>query len=149
MPANVFGEGDLPPNTIVWYDGDPSSLPAGWIVCDGNNGTPNILDQFAKSISSASSDPSGGGGNNSITLTENQLPSHGHSADATGSTGDHNHTIYKAKSNDDRSVIAGGSGRTSNPGGNHSHTYTDSTAGSDSSIDNQPEHYEAVPTMKV
>lgn len=28
---------------LLWYG---SSVPSGWAICDGNNGTPNLMDRF-------------------------------------------------------------------------------------------------------
>ncbi|RAP32638.1 hypothetical protein DID75_04440 [Candidatus Marinamargulisbacteria bacterium SCGC AG-410-N11] len=36
----------LPEGSIImWFKGD---IPAGWTLCDGNNGTPNLVDEFIK-----------------------------------------------------------------------------------------------------
>jgi hypothetical protein len=34
-----------PSGAIVWYNG--TSVPGGWLICDGTNGTPNLLGMFA------------------------------------------------------------------------------------------------------
>lgn len=34
----------LPVGTIVAYHGD--GIPAGWAICDGENGTPNLIGKF-------------------------------------------------------------------------------------------------------
>ena len=33
-------------NMIVWWNGTSGSVPAGWHVCDGTNGTPDLRDKF-------------------------------------------------------------------------------------------------------
>lgn len=40
----------IPKGTIIAYNGDPSLLSA-WHVCDGTNGTPNLIDKFIKASS--------------------------------------------------------------------------------------------------
>lgn len=41
---NVFGEESI--GTIKAYAGDGSNLDTGWFLCDGANGTHNLLDKF-------------------------------------------------------------------------------------------------------
>jgi hypothetical protein len=75
----------VPPGVIVMYSGpwhfDATGLGTGpltgWALCNGNNGTPNLLDRFVMgTISSA--DLNTTGGTNSYTLTVAQLPPHTH-----------------------------------------------------------------------
>ena len=44
----------LPYGTIIMYNG--SSIPEGWAICDGTNGTPNLIDRFI--VAGTSSGPS-------------------------------------------------------------------------------------------
>ncbi|WP_339816239.1 hypothetical protein [uncultured Imperialibacter sp.] len=93
----------VPSGTVIMWGGDVSSLPDGWVLCDGNkydlkgqldsNGipTPNLRSQFIAGYS--------GGGDyatlNSVTaggafhtLTEAEMPSHSHAISS-----DHKHSI--------------------------------------------------------
>lgn len=36
----------LPTGTILLWSGSVASIPAGFVLCDGNNGTPNLKDRF-------------------------------------------------------------------------------------------------------
>lgn len=36
----------LPSGTIVLWSGDSNNIPRGWQLCDGTNGTPNLIDKF-------------------------------------------------------------------------------------------------------
>lgn len=36
----------LPAGIIVQWSGTIGSIPAGWVLCDGQNGTPNLRDKF-------------------------------------------------------------------------------------------------------
>lgn len=58
----------IPPGTIVAWSG--TGVPAGWALCDGTNGTPNLIDRFIKGGSSNGAT----GGNEEITITVNKLP---------------------------------------------------------------------------
>lgn len=36
----------LPRGMIVLWSGTASDIPNGWVLCDGDNGTPNLTDKF-------------------------------------------------------------------------------------------------------
>jgi hypothetical protein len=36
----------IPPGVIVMWSGALGSVPAGWALCDGTNGTPNLINRF-------------------------------------------------------------------------------------------------------
>lgn len=38
--------GGIPPGCILMWSGTIASIPAGWALCDGTLGTPNLLDRF-------------------------------------------------------------------------------------------------------
>ena len=59
----------------LWL-GTVASIPAGWIICDGNNGTPNMQDKFLK-IALDTSEISNTGGANTHT---HGAQSHSHTA---------------------------------------------------------------------
>lgn len=98
----------VPSGIIAMWSGVISSIPTGWVLCDGTNSTPDLRERFIV----GSGTDSGGtynvgdtGGSDSITLAEANLPSHTHGSGnfAAASAGSHNHN-----------------GSTSNTG-NHSH----------------------------
>ena len=62
----------IPKGTIVMWNG--TSIPKGWAICDGKNGTPNLIGKFIKADNTAGIT----GGNNTVTLTEANLPNHKH-----------------------------------------------------------------------
>lgn len=70
-PAGDPSQG-VPPATIVMYWGN--TAPAGWTLCDGTNGSPDLRDRFIIVANGAFALGAGGG---SFTST---LPHHGHSA---------------------------------------------------------------------
>lgn len=43
----------VPLGTIVMWSGKAASIPDGWQICDGNNGTPNLVGRFVIGRSSA------------------------------------------------------------------------------------------------
>lgn len=92
----VNGINTFPSGGIVMWSGTIANIPAGWNLCDGTNGTPNLVDRFivgSTSDSGATHDIGDTGGTNSLTLAAGNIPSHTHSFSATtGEAGSHNHT---------------------------------------------------------
>ena len=37
---------NTPAGVIVLWSGAISAIPSGWVICDGNNGTPDLTDRF-------------------------------------------------------------------------------------------------------
>lgn len=64
----------MPVGSIIMYNGKAEEIPSGWAICDGTNGTPNLLDRFIL----ASTYCGGTGGQSQITLSVSQLPPHRH-----------------------------------------------------------------------
>ena len=36
----------VPSGLVAIWSGSPANIPAGWVLCDGNNGTPDLRDRF-------------------------------------------------------------------------------------------------------
>lgn len=70
------GSSGLPVGTIVMWSGSITSIPQGWALCAGDNGTPNLLDRFVVGVSQGE-DPGAIGGNST----------HDHSMNGTFTTG--------------------------------------------------------------
>jgi hypothetical protein len=77
LTGTVTGAG-VPTGVIAMWHGAAGAIPSGWVICDGNNSTPNLTDKFIKSTGTA-----GGTGGSATTgahtLTTSQMPSHTHS----------------------------------------------------------------------
>ena len=43
----------IPVGFIVLWANSIASIPAGWALCDGNNGTPNLLNKFVRGAGGA------------------------------------------------------------------------------------------------
>ena len=75
IKANITALQDaMPVGSIIMYNGKAEEIPSGWAICDGTNGTPNLLDRFIL----ASTYCGGTGGQSQITLSVSQLPPHRH-----------------------------------------------------------------------
>ncbi|MCQ9206772.1 MAG: phage tail protein [Omnitrophica bacterium] len=70
----------VPSGGIIMWSGSIASIPVGWVLCDGNNGTPDLRDKF---IIAASQDEGTSAKTNiegSLKLTGGNT-NHGHSVD--------------------------------------------------------------------
>ncbi|MFT4680807.1 MAG: hypothetical protein ACI9YU_000639 [Flavobacteriales bacterium] len=69
QPATVpFGEwvemsiaggvnNSMPQGGIIMWSGTNASIPVGWNLCDGSNGTPDLTDKFVVSVANAGENP--------------------------------------------------------------------------------------------
>ena len=64
----------MPVGSIIMFNGKAEEIPSGWAICNGENGTPNLIDRFIL----ASTYCGGTGGQSQITLSVSQLPPHKH-----------------------------------------------------------------------
>lgn len=81
----------VPAGGIIMWSGSVASIPAGWLLCDGTSGTPNLQNRFIVGAGDTHT-PGATGGADSVTLAEANLPSHTHSFSATtGAAGAHTH----------------------------------------------------------
>lgn len=80
IAAQPAPEAFMPNMVIMWY-GDSGAVPAGWAICDGTNGTPDMRDRFPVGANSTKIKGTTGGSNKTglTILTINQIPSHAHS----------------------------------------------------------------------
>ena len=76
---------------IMMWSGAIGSIPSGWYLCDGTNGTPNLTDRFVVGAG-ASYSVGGTGGANSVTLTTSNMPAHTHTATSVVTDPGHFHT---------------------------------------------------------
>lgn len=146
----------LPPGTIVSWSG--TAVPDGWALCDGTNGTPNLIDKFIKAGATAGQT----GGRKEITLEIDNLPPHSHSlsGSATTSSNTHSHTISHdtyGYDNDGGSITTWTSGSAASESTNahtHSHTVdmsgvTVGSVGNGEPINIEPQYYTLMYIMKL
>ena len=135
---------------ILWY-GDTSNIPGGWVLCNGSNSTPDLRDRFV--IGAGNNFNSGNtGGNNSITLSEANLPSHRHYV-VSNSFGGQNRTNSNVSANNQ---VAKGTGagnlyesyNLASTGGSAS-AGRSSSVGSGTAIDNKPLYHALCYIMKT
>jgi len=78
-----------PLNTVQMWSGLLVDIPKGWQLCDGTNGTPDLVASFVKGAPDVT-DAGATGGEDEHTLTVTEMPSHTHTTLSTGG-GLHNH----------------------------------------------------------
>ena len=62
----------VPSGVIAMWHGLLANIPSGWILCDGANGTPNLLSRFVQGVPSATTNPGAIGGSTSKTTAGHQ-----------------------------------------------------------------------------
>lgn len=124
---------EIPSGIICMWSGSIDTIPVGWALCDGNNGTPNLLDRFI--VGAGSTYAVGNtGGSNTVTLTVEEIPSHKHSEIKP----EKGYTAYDAigSSTSQLYVDAGETTSTGNTGGGQPH-------------ENRPPYYALAYIMKL
>lgn len=123
----------IPSGVIVMWSGTVNNIPDGWALCNGSNGTPDLRGRFVLGAGGSYS-VSTKGGAEVVTLTEAQMPTHGHiystfqtSAKTTTSTS--SSAVYFANSNTSSNGTA--------------------TAGSSQPHENMPPYYALCYIMKL
>lgn len=159
----------VPVGAIMMWAGSIGSIPTGWKLCDGSNGTPDLRSRFIVGYNDADSDYNAigkTGGAKTVTLTEGQMPKHSHDA---ASAGGHSHTYpdsyyietgselngkTKVPGTSQESLpgsYAGSAGtdvnnnailyRTRNTSSSPNHTHTISEKGNNEAHENRPPYY--------
>lgn len=142
----------MPSGIIVMWSGLLANIPAGWSLCDGAGGTPDLREKFVMGAPAAT-EPGDTGGANSKTLAVANLPSHTHAKGSlvADSGGYHRHGIATWEADGGTVQIMRHTGQpgtrldlTSLYADAHPHTISGSTAsaGSGTAFDNRPAYYE-------
>lgn len=88
----------LPVGAITLWSGSPSAIPEHWALCNGDEGTPNLIGKFVVGFDTGQSEfdlVGKTGGVKSITLTEQMIPKHQHSfSGSTDNDGAHEHSVW-------------------------------------------------------
>lgn len=84
----------VPSGFIGMWSGAANAIPSGWFLCDGNNGTPNLVDRFV--LGAGISSPAVGtiGGSKDAIVVD-----HTHAASSSVSDPGHSHTYVRATGN--------------------------------------------------
>lgn len=83
----------FPSGGIIIWSGSIAAVPTGWVLCDGNNSTPDLRDRFVVGAGQGYS-VGDTGGSATVSLVEANLPAHLHSVSlTTDSQGSHTHPV--------------------------------------------------------
>jgi len=88
----TISTGTIPIGGIILWSGTIATIPDGWALCNGSNGTPNLRDRFVLGASSDGADTAypvvrpGGTGGRADSVMHNHI--HGFTTDPGGA---HNH----------------------------------------------------------
>lgn len=99
----------VPTGVITLWYGSIASIPTGWLLCNGANGTPDLRDRFIVGAGSSYAVSATGGSANATLVSHDHSFSGSGSASTSSALGTHNH---------------GFSGTTANAG-THNHTVND------------------------
>lgn len=96
VATTAFVRSIVPSGVILMWSGSIATIPSGWLLCNGTNGTPDLRDRFIVGAGSTYAVGATGGAA-TFTLSVDQLPSHTHSVSASGTTSiqsnGHTHTF--------------------------------------------------------
>lgn len=152
--ADFLNGANMPAGSIIVWHGTIASIPSGWVICDGNNGTPNLLTRFVVGVPTAATNPGTTGGATAKTTS-------GH--DHGGGPTDHRHRIpasgYDGNITEDYFQLGAwvglGGGTTTDQSGGYSYGPTSSQTASmtmssddDSFSDIRPKYYDVAFLMK-
>jgi len=92
LDSKVSAGGAVPSGVITMWSGSTNAVPSGWLLCDGNNGTPDLRDRFVVGAGGSYS-VNDTGGADSVTLSTSEMPSHSHGSGSleTDFDGGHSH----------------------------------------------------------
>lgn len=138
--TNLLTASVVPSKTIIMINS--TIIPNGWVLCDGNNGTPDLRNRFV--IGASSSFPfRTTGGEETHVLTVNELPSHDHTY---------------GRSSNINTTLQGNSGTLEAPGTGTgqpedypfiTQTTPTSNTGGNQAHNNMPPYYSAIYIMKL
>ena len=159
---------------IVMWSGAVNNIPAGWVLCNGQNGTPDLRDRFIIGAGSTYA-VAAAAGSTTKTLTEANMPAHSHSGSTTAGQGKHTHTItdpghghtvrgfdgdgfdgiLRQASNKARQKTAGAMNYSTtgisinSTNSDHTHTFTTDSKGSGTAFNIMPPYYALAYIMKT
>ena len=127
----------IPAGVITLWSGSIATIPAGWLLCDGTLGTPNLRDRFVVGAGTTYAVATIGGAT-TVTLATGNLPSHTHAVNGSTGIESANHTHSGTTSTDPghtHTIPIGSGTNSANPNnqatnGNGTSTQSTGSAGS-------------------
>jgi len=127
--ADSLATSPIPSGVIVMWSGSYDSIPDGWALCNGQNGTPDLTNKFVvctldeygeipKTIVSGESKES----------DSNPIHTHDVGNYATSNDGAHSHSLSTQRDNINNNDDDGGCEGSTDSAGEHTHTITGTSA---------------------
>ncbi|HLM66702.1 MAG TPA: hypothetical protein VK358_04200, partial [Longimicrobium sp.] len=165
----------FPRGGIILWAGRTDAVPSGWVLCDGQPGTPDLRGRFVVGWNPSDGDYStigATGGASHVTLQAGQMPAHAHDGH-TSEAGSHQHWIEgtdaqglawrRRRIPGETTVDMGyGGGSNRDPGGdhwrgsvntdhagNHAHSFSTNAAGGNQAHENRPPYFVVAYIMKT
>jgi hypothetical protein len=150
VAASAFS---VPTGGIIMWSGSIASIPAGWYICDGTNGTPNLTNRFVVMAGGVYAVGASGGSADAVVV------SHTHTG-TTSTIGNHAHgysfplwgngesEINSIPSASDQFNPGRTYSSTTDAAGTHQHTFTTNSTGSSGVGANLPPYYALAYIMK-
>jgi hypothetical protein len=134
----------FPSGGIIIWSGSVASVPSGWYLCNGSNGTPDLRDRFVVGAGSTYAVAATGGSANAIVV------SHTHTATVTDPGHSHSYTISEYNCNQNSGQTQAGAALSGTTGSNTTGISVGiSTTGSSATNANLPPYYALAYIMKA
>jgi len=157
VATTAFVRDIIPAGVIVMWSGTIATIPSGWYLCDGNNGTPDLRNKF---IIAANADDSGvaktavtGSATQTGGTKDAIVVSHTHTATDSGHTHTTTLDVWRGANPSNTSPAWGGGDRrdatnVTNTSASGTANITVSTTGSSGTNQNLPPYYALAYIMK-
>lgn len=109
LASDVVNGANMPSGAIIIWTGTIVNIPTGWLICDGNNSTPNLLTRFLEGVATAATNPGATGGAKAKTTAGHKHtgPNHTHTGPSHAHTGpSHTHDANLGASEGGRYAVA-------------------------------------------
>lgn len=144
VSGKITGKGSFVAGMIVMWFGNSNTIPAGWVLCDGNNGTPNLSGRFIVGLDNNDPDYNSvgrAGGEKWHAISVAELPAHSHSGETNDTT--QGISLPQGGGIGGSHVLAAAA---HNAGWNdgalrHTHSFTTNNTGGNQPFDNRPPYY--------
>ena len=145
----------IPTGGIMIWSGTLANKPAGWAICDGTSGTPNLTNLFVIGTNAVKT-VVGGNTNNQVAITTENLPLHSHTGRTPGAGVEHAHGIPISDGGSGTNAITATDGQNNTNArirstgiNNHLHSISTLSTGGSGSINIIPPYYALYYIMKL
>ena len=95
MEVDGVTNAHIPSGAIAMWHGLFASIPTGWVLCNGSNGTPDLRDKMIRAaagdVAPSPTVLNATSGSNNVTMSANQLPQHTHQVGTQADNSPHTH----------------------------------------------------------